>query len=194
MKSKRKLTTPGIAELEKELRRERYKYRYASVLRSTINTLIIVAAFAILVATLWLPVLQVYGTSMDPTLEEGQIVVCTRGSEFEQGDLLAFYVGNHMLVKRVIAGPGDVVNITQDGTVYVNGSVLDEPYLAEQVMGECDIEFPFEVPAARYFLLGDHRSTSIDSRASIVGCVGEEQIIGKIVFRVWPFDCFGKVD
>lgn len=194
MKSKRKLTTPGIAELEKELRRERYKYRYASVLRSTINTLIIVAAFAILVATLWLPVLQVYGTSMDPTLEEGQIVVCTRGSEFEQGDLLAFYVGNHMLVKRVIAGPGDVVNITQDGTVYVNGSVLDEPYLAEKVIGECDIEFPFEVPAARYFLLGDHRSTSIDSRASIVGCVGEEQIIGKIVFRVWPFDCFGKVD
>lgn len=194
MKSKRKLSTPGIAELEKELRRERYKYRYASVLRSTINTLIIVAAFAILVATLWLPVLQIYGTSMDPTLEEGQIVVCTKGTEFEQGDLLAFYVGNHLLVKRVIAGPGDVVDITENGTVYINGMELDEPYVIEKTRGDYDIEFPFHVPNARYFLMGDNRSTSVDSRATIVGCVGEEQIMGKIVFRIWPFNFFGKVD
>lgn len=194
MKSKRNLAAPALPLLEKELRRERYKYRYASVLRSTINTLIIVAAFAILVATLWLPVLQIYGTSMDPTLEEGQIVVCTKDSEFEQGDLLAFYVGNHLLVKRVIAGPGDVVDITDNGTVYVNGMVLDEPYVSEKTKGECDIEFPYHVPQARYFLMGDNRSTSVDSRARIVGCVGEEQIMGKIVFRVWPFDLFGKVD
>jgi signal peptidase I len=194
MKRKKKLTTPALPLLEQELRRERYKYRYASVLGSTVNALIIVAAVAILVATLMLPVLQIYGNSMMPTLAEGQIVVCAKGSVFQKGDLLAFYVGNNLLVKRVIAGPGDVVSIDENGTVCVNGTVLEEPYVTEKALGECDIEFPYQVPDSRYFLMGDQRKTSVDSRASIVGCVGEEQVVGKIIFRVWPFEDFGTVE
>ena len=193
MKSKRKSDTPTLPQLEKELRREQYKYRYASVLRSTISTLIIVAAFAILVATLWLPVLQIYGNSMDPTLVEGQTVVCAKGSEVEQGDLLAFYVGNHLLVKRVIAEPGDVVDITPSGTVYINGQELQEPYVTEKIRGECDVEYPYQVPVYSYFVMSDNRSNCVDSRASVVGCVPEEHILGKVIFRIWPFDSFGKV-
>lgn len=194
MKRKNKLETPALHLLEKELRRERYKYRYVNVLRSTINALIVVAAFAVLVATLWMPVLQIYGGSMTPTLVEGQIVVCAKGSEFQQGDLIAFYVGNNLLVKRVIGEPGDQIRISEDGTVYVNDKELIEPYVSEKSLGQCDLEFPYLVPEARYFLIGDHRNTSVDSRASIVGCVGEEQIVGKIIFRVWPFENFGTVE
>ncbi len=194
MKSKRKLDAPDVPSLEKELCREQYKHRYASVLRSTVSFLLIVAAFSILVATLWLPVLQIYGNSMDPTLAEGQIVVCAKGSDFEQGDLLAFYVGNHLLVKRVIAGPGDVVDITPEGTVYINGTELHEPYVSEKSRGECDVEYPYQVPPARYFVMGDNRSNCVDSRASIVGCVSDEQIVGKVIFRIWPFDFIGKVE
>lgn len=154
-------------------------------------TLVVVAAFAILVATLWLPVLQIYGTSMTPTLNEGQIVVSVKSSEFEQGDLVAFYIGNKILVKRVIAQAGDNVVIQEDGTVIVNGRELEEPYLMEKALGECDLEFPYQVPESRYFLMGDHRATSVDSRSSVVGCIASEQIVGKIVFCVWPLDSFG---
>lgn len=194
MKPKRKSDAPTLPQLEKELRREQYKNRYSSVLRSTISTLIIVAAFAILVATLWMPVLQIYGNSMDLTLEEGQMVVCSKGAEIEQGDLLAFYVGNHLLVKRVIAGPGDVVDITPNGTVYINGQELPEPYVTEKMKGECDVEYPYQVPEYSYFVMSDNRSNCVDSRASVVGCVAEEHIMGKVIFRIWPFDSFGKVE
>ena len=194
MKSKKSLTSPSLPQLEKELHREQYKYRYASVMRSTINTLIIVAAFAILVATLWMPVLQIYGNAMDPSLTEGQVVVCVKTADMEQGDLMAFYVGNHLLVKRVIAGPGDVVDITPSGTVYINGQELHEPYVSEKSRGECDVEYPYKVPAYRYFVMSDNRSNCVDSRASIVGCVTEEHIMGKVIFRIWPFNSFGKVD
>ena len=194
MKSKKSLTSPSLPQLEKELHREQYKYRYASVMRSTINTLIIVAAFAILVATLWMPVLQIYGNAMDPSLTEGQVVVCVKTADMEQGDLMAFYVGNHLLVKRVIAGPGDVVDITPSGTVYINGQELHEPYVSEKSRGECDVEYPYKVPAYSYFVLSDNRSNCVDSRASIVGCVTEEHIMGKVIFRIWPFNSFGKVD
>ena len=193
MKEKIKKPIPSLEELKEELKRERYKYRYASVLKSTVSTLVVVAAFAILVATLWMPVLQIYGSSMTPTLEEGQIVVSLKGSDFEQGDLVAFYIGNKLLVKRVIAGPADVVDITQDGTVSVNGQILEEPYVMEKALGECDLEFPYQVPESRYFLMGDHRSTSVDSRSTTVGCVAMEQIVGKIVFCVWPFEAFGGI-
>ena len=179
---------PEISQLKAELSRERYKYRYATVLRSTLNSLIVVAALAVLVATLWMPVLQIYGSSMTPTLSEGQIVVSVKGSEFEQGDLVAFYLGNKLLVKRVIAGPGDFVNIKSDGTVYVNGRALDEPYVTDKALGECDLEFPFQVPESRYFLVGDHRETSVDSRSSVVGCVAQEQIVGRITLRIWPLN------
>lgn len=193
MKQKKRNQIPELDQLKAELKREKYKYRYASVLRSTVFTLVVVAAFAVLVATLWMPVLQIYGTSMSPTLNEGQIVISVKGYEFEQGDLVAFYIGNKLLVKRVIANPGDIVNIEEDGTVFVNGTELDEPYLTEKAFGECDLELPYQVPESKFFMMGDHRASSVDSRSSVVGCIAKEQIVGKIVFCVWPIADFGAL-
>ena len=194
MKKKKVKVIPTISQLEQELQREKYKYRYKSVLRSTVNTLVVVAAFAVLVATLWMPVLQIHGSSMTPTLVEGQIVVSVKGSKFEQGDLVAFYIGNKLLVKRVIAGPADIIDIKEDGTVFLNGNELDEPYVSDKAFGECDLELPYQVPESRYFLMGDHRETSVDSRSSVVGCVADEQIVGQIVFSVWPIPTFGSIE
>ncbi|MBR4138523.1 MAG: signal peptidase I [Lachnospiraceae bacterium] len=161
------------------------------MLKSTVATLVVVAAVAVLMATLWMPVLQIYGNSMTPTLKEGQIVVSLKGSDMEQGDLVAFYVGNKLLVKRVIAESGEWVDITEEGVVFVNGKELNEPYLQEKAFGECDIELPYQVPESRYFLMGDHRASSVDSRSSVIGCIDKEQIVGKIVFCVWPPEDFG---
>lgn len=185
---------PEIGELKAELNRERYKYRYVNVLKSTIYTLVVVAAFAILVATLWMPVLQIYGSSMTPTLTEGQIVLSLKSSEFNQGDLIAFYIGNKVLVKRVIAKPAELVSINDEGVVRVNSVDLEEPYVSNRALGECDLEFPYQVPEARYFVMGDHRETSIDSRSNAVGCISDEQIVGKIVFCLWPLADFGPLN
>ena len=184
---------PSSAQLESELNRIKYKSRFAGALRSTIFTLITVAAVAVLVAILLLPVLRIYGNSMTPTLSEGEIVVSVKGSNFETGDVVAFYYNNKILIKRVIAQSGDWVDIDQDGTVYVNNIKIDEPYVTEPAFGECDIKLPYQVPENRIFVMGDHRSVSVDSRSSSIGCVSEEQIVGKIVFRVWPFNGFGFV-
>lgn len=193
MKQKQQKQIPELAQLEAELARVKYRSRYRLVLRSTVYTLIVVAAIAVLVATIWMPVLQIYGSSMTPTLSEGDIVVSLKGSAFQRGDLVAFYLGNKILVKRCIAGPGQWVDIDADGNVYVDGELLDEPYLTEKALGDCDIELPYQVPDNRYFCMGDHRSTSVDSRSTTVGCVSDEQIVGKIVFRVWPLPGFGAL-
>ena len=190
---KQKKQIPSVEALEAELGRTRYRENYRRVLRSTFFSLVVVAAIAVLVATLWMPVLQIYGSSMTPTLDEGQFVVSVKSSQFETGDLLAFYLGNKLLVKRCIAGPGDWVDIDEAGNVSVNDVPLDEPYLTEKAFGECDIELPYQVPDERWFLMGDHRSTSVDSRNSTVGCASKEQIVGRIIFRVWPLSEFGRV-
>ena len=185
---------PSAEQLEAELKREKYKRRYHSVLRSTIYTLITVAAIAVLVATLWLPVLQIYGSSMTPTLQDGEIIFSVKTADLEPGDIVAFYYNNKILVKRVICGPGDWVNIDEDGTVYVNEVRLKEPYLAEKALGDCNIELPYQVPDGKIFVMGDHRSTSVDSRNTAVGCVAQEQIVGKIIVRIWPLNRLGDVD
>lgn len=191
--TKKNLERPSSDVLEAELNRLKYKRRYRSVLRSTIYTLVTVAAIAVLVATLWLPVLQIYGNSMTPTLEDGDILFAVKTSEFEPGDIIAFYYNNKILIKRVIAKPGEWVDIDEDGTVSVNGKVLDEPYLTERAYGDCNIEFPYQVPDGRFFVMGDHRATSVDSRNTAVGCVAQEQIVGKNVFRIWPLDHIGPL-
>ena len=185
---------PTVAQLEQELKRETYRRRYNRVLRSTIYTLITVAAVAVLVATLYLPVLRIYGTSMTPTMTDGDIVVSVKNGNFQRGDIIAFWFNNKILVKRVIGLPGEWVDIDEDGSVSVNDELLEEPYLTEKALGEYDIELPYQVPDGRFFVMGDHRSTSSDSRSSAVGCVAEEQIVGQLVFRVWPFDRFGALE
>ena len=196
MSRKRQYTAgelPSSLQLSNELTRERYRRSYAMVLRSTIYTMITVAAIAILVAVLFLPVLRIYGSSMNPTLNEGDIVVSVKGSQFKTGEIIAFYYNNKILVKRVIANTGDWVDIDEEGYVYVNGEKLDEPYLQDRAFGETDIKLPYQVPDKRIFVMGDNRSVSVDSRNTSVGCVAEEQIVGKIVYCVWPFSNFGAI-
>jgi len=188
--SKKILDMPSAEMLEEELKRERNKIRYKRILKSTIYALIIVAAVAAIIATLVLPVLQISGTSMEPTLKNGEIVVLVKTSDLEYGDLCAFAYSNKVLIKRVIGLPGDTVVIEKDGTVYLNGYALEEPYITEKGFGECDVEFPYTVPENEYFLLGDQRTTSIDSRSTIIGCVPKEQVIGKLYFRIWPLSDF----
>ena len=190
----KQINLPSSSEVEMELKRERYKRRYRSTLKSTLFALVTAAAAAVLVATLWLPVLQIYGASMTPTLQEGQIVVSVKADNLEPGDIVAFYYGNKVLIKRYIAGPGQWVNILEDGTVLVNDQVLEEPYLTQKALGICDLEFPYQVPDKTYFLLGDERETSVDSRHSSVGCISEEEMVGKIIFRVWPMDVIGVIE
>ena len=191
---KKKLVNPGLDSLRAELKRVRYRQRYNSVVRSTIYILLTVAAAAVLVATLLLPVLRIYGSSMTPSLYEGDIVVSLKTTDFERGDIISFYYNNKILVKRVIAFEGEWVNIDEEGNVYVDGRQLDEPYIDEKALGECDIKLPYQVPDGRLFVMGDHRATSADSRSTTVGCVMEEQIVGRIVYRVWPVSEFGPVE
>ncbi len=188
--SKKILDMPSAEMLEEELKRERNKIRYKRILKSTIYALIIVAAVAAIIATLVLPVLQISGTSMEPTLKNGEIVVLVKTSNLEYGDLCAFAYSNKVLIKRVIGLPGDTIVIEKDGTVYLNGYALEEPYITEKGFGECDVEFPYTVPENEYFLLGDQRTTSIDSRSTVIGCVPRDQVIGKLYFRIWPLSDF----
>ena len=198
MKQKRdgkrlKVEYPSLEQMEDEIARLKYKKRYGSALRGTLYSLAVVAAIAILIATLWMPVLQITGTSMDPTLVDGQFVVALKNSDFEIGDITAFYYNNKILIKRVIASEGEWVDIDKDGNVFVNGVLLDEPYLQEKSLGECNIELPFQVPDGKIFVMGDDRAVSLDSRTTAVGSVSKEQILGQVVFRVWPLEKFGSI-
>ncbi len=182
---------PNLDVIEAELRRVSYQARYRAALRGTIYTLVVVAAVAILVATLWLPFLRIYGTSMAPTLQDGDIICCIKTSDFGPGDIAAFYYNNKLLVKRVVGQPGDWIDMDAEGNVYVNEVLLEEPYLVEKALGDGDVEFPYQVPDGRLFVLGDHRSTSVDSRHTTVGCIAQDQIVGRIFLRIWPFERIG---
>lgn len=177
---------PTADQLRAERNRLQYRNAFLHMLISTISSLLVVAAIAVLISMLFLPVLRVVGTSMQPTLEDDQLVICQKSGDFESGDVVAFYHNNKILLKRVIGVSGDVIDIQEDGTVYVNGQRLEEPYLSEKAFGECDLELPYQVPDQRIFVMGDHRSTSVDSRSSTVGCIAEEAIVGKVFLRIWP--------
>ena len=181
-------------EKKKRSREEiRYRKRFIRTLRDTVHTIIVIAAVAVLITNLMVPVLRIYGHSMNDTLDEGNIVLSVKGSTFKTGDIIAFYYNNKLLVKRVIGDSGDWIDIDQDGNVYVNNEEIEEPYLERKAMGECNIELPYQVPESRVFVMGDNRTVSVDSRNTAVGCVAEEQIVGKIFFRVWPLKDMGFI-
>ncbi len=185
---------PTVQQLEAELKREKYRGRYWKMLRGTVAVLVVVAATAVLISNLLLPILRIYGSSMTPTLVNGNIVAAVRNGTYQRGDIIAFYYNNKILVKRVIGMPGEWVNMDENGNVTIDGEPLEEPYLTEKSLGECDIELPYQVPEGRYFVMGDHRGVSSDSRSSQVGCVSEEQIVGKLLFRLWPLDEIGPIE
>ena len=188
-----KIDVPAAEQLNNEVKRLRYRKRFKRTLLSTIGSLLVVAAIAVLISMLLLPVLRVTGSSMTPTMQNDELVICSKRSDFETGDIIAFYYNNKILLKRVIGVAGDWIEITEDGTVYVNGEELDEPYVEEKSLGECDIVFPYQVPESRVFVMGDHRSVSIDSRSTTVGCIADEYIIGKVIFRLWPWEAIGTI-
>jgi signal peptidase I len=181
---------PSAKLIAAELKRERNRRRFRQIIKNAIYALIVVAAVAVLITTLILPVLQIAGTSMEPTLNNGEIVVLIKTDKLQRGDLCGFSYSNKILIKRVIGLPGDVIIIDPQGGVWVNGELLEEPYISEPGLGECDIEFPYTVPEEAYFLMGDHRLTSIDSRSTVIGCIPKDQIIGKLFFKIWPLDKF----
>lgn len=192
----RKLELDGLelGALEAELAHERYKKRYKGVLKNTVFSLIVIMAVAALAAMLLFPVLQINGTSMTESLQDNDIVMAVSGNKYKTGDVVAFYFNNNILVKRVIAGPGDWVDIDDEGNVSVNGVLLDEPYVSEKSKGNCNIELPYQVPDGRCFVMGDHRETSVDSRNTAVGCITDDMVIGRIILRIWPLDGFGAVE
>ncbi|SCW36916.1 signal peptidase I [Streptococcus equinus] len=194
MKKNENITLPTTSEIEELYKKAKYRKLFSEKIRSTVFMLIVVAAFAILVAMLYLPTLRIYGKSMRGTLESGDVVLAVKSNRFKTGDIVAFYYNNNILVKRVIAKSGDWVNITKDGTVYVNDKKINEPYIENKAYGETNIKFPYQVPENRIFVLGDNRKVSIDSRNTSVGAVSDEQLVGKLIFRIWPLSDIGTLN
>lgn len=191
---KKNIVLPSHEQIAEERRKISYKTRYRKTLVSTVSVLVVVAALAVLISTIFLPVIQVSGTSMTPTLTDGDVLVLFNSKRYDRGDLCCISWGNKKLLKRVVGLPGDEINMDIDGNVYVNDEIIDEPYVTEKALGECDIEFPCLVPDNCVFILGDHRTTSIDSRSSAIGCVSNEQITGRVILRVWPLEEGFKVE
>lgn len=183
----------SVTELEAEYERMDDRRRLFALIRNTLYILVLVAAIAVLVSVYILPVLHIYGTSMTPALNNGELVAAIKTSDLKSGDVAAFYYNNKLLVKRVVGVPGDWIDLKENGDFYVNGELLDEPYLEEKAFGDCNITLPIQVPESRYFLVGDHRSVSIDSRNTAIGFISEEQIVGKLIYRVWPLNSIGKI-
>lgn len=189
----KEVPVPSLAEIQRERKRIRKKTYYRQALRSTVSVLVVVAAVAVLITTLFLPILQISGDSMYPTLTHNEIVVLLKTRDYQRGDMIGFYYQGKILLKRVIALPEDEVVIDSDGNVYVNAQLLEEPYVTDKSLGDCDLEFPYKVPGTGYFVMGDRRSNSVDSRNSMVGIVSQDDIIGKVFLRVWPFDRLGLI-
>ena len=192
-KPENNISIPSLSEIQQERKRIRRGAYYRQALRGTVSVLVVVAAVAVLIATLFLPILQISGDSMSPTLEHDEIVVLVKTKEFDRGDLIGFYYQGKILLKRVIALPEDEVAIDEEGNVYVNQELLEEPYVTEKSLGDCDLEFPHKVPGTGYFVLGDRRSNSVDSRNSVVGAVSQDDIIGRVCLRVWPLSRIGLI-
>ena len=192
-KSKKHVPVPSLNDIQQERKRIRREAYYRQALRGTVSVLVVVAALAVLIATLFLPILQISGDSMSPTLEHDEIVILLKTKEFEPGDLIGFYYQGKILLKRVIALPEDEVVIDGDGNVYVNAQLLEEPYVTDKVLGDCDLEFPYHVPGTGYFVMGDRRSNSVDSRNSVIGAITRDDIIGKVCIRVWPLSRIGLI-
>ena len=184
------LRTPSLTEIQDEMHRVKSQDKFDRALWSTFGTVLVVVAVAVLVASIFLPVLRVTGTSMVPNFEPGDVLVAFKTNKFDTGDICTFYYNSKLIVKRVIAVGGDTVDINEDGRVSVNGKMLEEPYVKNFALGLSDVEFPFEVPSGQLFLLGDNRGTSVDSRSAEFGCINAEEVLGKVFLRSWPIDAF----
>ncbi len=187
---KKQTLFPELEEIQNEMRRARSQSKYHQALKSTAGTIVVVAAIAVLVASIFLPVLRVTGSAMQPSFAPGNVLVAFKTRDYLPGDVCSFYYNNKLIIKRVIATGGDMLEIDEDGRVSVNGLVLEESYVPQYDLGMCDIECPFRGPDEQLFVMGDNRASSVDSRVQAFGCISKEELMGKVVLRVWPLQNF----